>query len=550
MSPQRIAASIHFWITAAVSSMLLGAAAPVWSQVSVLTHHNDNLRTGTNSGEKILSTKNVNVNTFGKIFTRSVDGQIYAQPLYVPKVSIPDHGKHNVVYVATMHDSVYAFDADDPAASEPLWHVNLGTPRPSGFDTRYGPLRDIRGEIGILPTPVIDPKTKTIYVAAYTQDGAPGPYHWKLHALDITTGSEKFSGPIEIGATIPGTGDGNVGGVLTFNPTLQNLRPALTLAAGVVYVASASFADTNPYHGWVIGYDASSLAQVSVFNTSPDGDEAGLWMAGEGMTVGSDGNLYCLTGNGASTIRSGGASYGEAFVKLSPKLLPLDYFMPSNADALNAGDTDLGAAGVLAIPGKKLVISGGKEGILYLLNTNKMGKYNAGGDDVVQEWQAINTSQSGSHHVHGTPIYYSGASGAHLYVWGENDYLRAFSFNGDTFNTTASSKSTMLAPQINSGMPGGFLSISANGGAAGTAIVWASTPYEADAQHDTVTGILRAFDANDLSKELWNSSQNAERDAIGNLAKYNPPTVANGKVYAATFSNALVVYGLLPAAAK
>ncbi|MEO7718271.1 MAG: RICIN domain-containing protein, partial [Capsulimonas sp.] len=347
-------------------------------------------------------------------------------------------------------------------------------------------------------------------------------------------------------ASVPGTGDGSVGGVVTFNPTLQNLRPALTLSGGVVYVASASFADTNPYHGWVIGYSASNLARVSVFNTSPDGDEAGLWMAGEGMTVDPAGNLYCLTGNGADTVKSGGASYGEAFVKLSHALTPLDYFMPSNADALNAGDTDLGAAGVLGIPGSNLIISGGKQGILYLINTNNMGHFNAGGDNVVQEWQAINTSKSGSHHVHGNPIYYSGSGGAHIYVWGENDYLRAFSFNGGTFNTTATSKSTMLAPQINSGMPGGFLSISAKGTTAGTGIVWAAAPYDGDAQHNTVTGILRAFDANDLSKELWNSNQNSARDALGNLAKYTPPTVANGKVYAATFSNVLAVYGVLP----
>ena len=373
-----------------------------------------------------------------------------------------------------------------------------------------------------------------------------GPYHWKLHALDITSGAEKFGGPVEIGASIAGTGDGSVGGVVTFNPTYQNLRPALTLAGGVVYVASASFGDTNPYHGWIIGYNASSLSRVCAFNTTPNGDEGGLWMAGEGMTVDTAGNLYCLTGNGADTVKSGGDGYGETFLKLTPALAPLDYFMPSNADSLNAGDIDLGSSGVLGIPGTTLVVGGGKQGILYLVNTNNMGHYNSGGDSVVQEWQAINTSKSGSHHVHGLPAYYSGSGGAHVYVWGENDYLRAYAFNGSTFNTTATSTSTMLAPQINSGMPGGFLSISANGAVAGTGIVWAATPYNADAIHNTVAGVLRAFDANDLSKELWDSNQNSARDAIGNFAKYAPPTVANGKVYAATFSNVLAVYGLLP----
>lgn len=512
----------------------------------MLTHHNDNSRTGANLSETTLNTSNVNVNTFGKLFTRSVDGQIYAQPLYVPNVAIPGQGTHNVVYVATMHDSVYAFDADSATATAPLWRVTMGTPRPSGFPTRYGANADIQVEIGILPTPVIDASTNTMYVAAYTQDSSSGPYHWKLHALDIGSGAEKFNGPVEIGASVSGTGDGSSGGVVTFNPTYQNLRPALTLSGGVVYIASASFQDTNPYHGWVIGYNASNLSRVSAFNTTPNGDEGGLWMAGEGLTVDGSGNLYCLTANGASTVKSGGNGYSEAFVKLSPSLSPLDYFMPFNADSLNAGDTDLGASGVLGIPGTGLVLGGGKQGILYLVNTSNMGRYNSSSNNVVQQWQAINTSQSGSHHVHGTPVYYSGSGGAHVYVWGENDYLRAYAFNGSTFNTTASSRSSMLSPQMNSGMPGGFLSVSANGTSAGTGIVWASTPYNGDAGHNTVAGILRAFDANDVSRELWNSNQNSGRDSVGNFAKYTPPTVANGKVYAATFSNTLAVYGIIP----
>ncbi|BDI28700.1 hypothetical protein CCAX7_007510 [Capsulimonas corticalis] len=540
---------------AGVSAALL-AAAPSWAQSSVLTHHNDNSRTGANLNEKILNTTNVNVSAFGRLFSREVDGQIYAQPLYVSGVTLPGHGKRNIIYVATMHNTLYAFDADDRYRSAPYWSLSLGAPRPSGFPTRYGVMSDIQVEIGALPTPVIDPATNTIYVANYMEDSSSGPYHWMLHAIDIVTGAEKLGGPVEIKPSCHGSGAGSVNGVLTFDPSLQNLRPALTLSRGVVYVSSASFEDTDPYHGWIAGYRASDLAQVSVFNTTPDGDgtgvngegEGGLWMAGEGLTVDTSGNLYCSVGNGVSTVKSGGTGFGESFVKLSPTLQALDYFMPFNADQLNRDDEDLGCSGVLGIPGSNLIVGGGKEGKLYLVDKDQMGHYNAGGDsNIVESWQAVDTSRSGSHHIHGVPAYYDGPTGRHIYLWGENDYLRAFAFDGSVFNTTPSSQSTVLAPQYSIGMPGGFLSISANGAAAGTGIVWALTPLNGDAGPNTVDGILRAFDANDLSKELWNSNQYPTQDMLGKFAKFVPPTVANGKVYAATFSNKLVVYGLLPA---
>ena len=517
------------------SIVLLTILNPALGQVNVLTQHNDNQRTGANLSETVLTTSNVNVDHFGKLFTRPVDGHIYAQPLYVSNLSIGG-GTHNVVFVATAHDSVYAFDGDDGVL---YWHASLGTPVPSGvINTPNIPV-----EVGIISTPVIDPSTSTIYVVAKTYESSVQIH--RLHALSLTTGVEKFGGPVQIAAQVNGSGDGGSNGVVPFVSSQENQRSALTLANGNVYMAFASHEDYSPYHGWILSYNKTTLQQNAVFNDTPNGGLGGIWMAGTGLTVDANGNVYCMTGNGTSDAQSGGVDYGECFLKLSPTLSVLDWFMPNDFDNLNAWDADLGSSGPMMIPGTNDLIGGGKEGILYLVNTSNMGHEN-GVDLVLQEWQAVSLNQPGSHHIHGAPIYYHGTGGTYIYLWGENDALRQFQFNGTGFNSTATSTSAMLAPEINTGMPGGTLSISANGATAGSGIVWATTVSDNDAIHAIVSGVVRAFDAADVSHELWNSRQDQARDDIGVFAKNCAPTVANGKVYVGTFNKELAVYGLNP----
>ncbi len=552
------------------ASALLGGVLPGLAQTAanVLTQHNDNSRTGANLNEILLTTANVNVNQFGKLRTIPVDGQIYAQPLYEAAVTV--QGKpHNVVFVATEHNSVYALDA---ASGTQLWKMNLGAsaPTPNNYwGNRYGAYHDMSPEIGITSTPVIDPSTNTLYVVAFVQDNTSNPptWHYYLHALDVTTGQDKktFNSPVEIKARVVGTGDGSSGGTLDFDPPQHNQRPALTLQNGLLYIMFASHADTDPYHGWVMAYNAATLAQAGVWCDSPDGGEGGIWQAGQGATVDAKGNVYLMTGNGSSDVQFGGTGYGECFIRLGKPTggsLPVkDWFLPSNYNDLNAYDADLGSAGLLGIPGTSYLLGGGKQGMLYLVDTSgkvtpNIGHFNPGGDQIVQEFQAI--FGAGSSHIHGAPIYYnSPVKGPTVYVWGENDFLRAYQFNAAAglFNTTAIATSTMTAPVVNAygAMPGGFLSLSANGSKPGTAIIWATTPYNADANPATVAGIFHAFDAATL-KELWNDKMNDARDDVGNFAKFAPPTVANGKVYVPTFgplgspngSGALVIYGLLP----
>jgi hypothetical protein len=526
------------------------------SNVNVLTQHNDNQRTGQNLNETTLNTSNVNVASFGKLFTRAADGQLYAQPLYVSNLAIPGKGTHNVVFVATTHNTVYAFDADDPAQGTPLWSVNLGPSIPvpdACFGYRYGPLHDIHIEVGIISTPVIDAGTGTMYVVAATKDGVstspncdPTVYHHTLHALDITTGLEKLGGPVRINATVAGTGPDSAGGMISLNNMQQQQRPAITLANGKIYIAFGSYADTDNYHGWILSYDPTTLAQNGAWTNEPDVAtdptnqpqpyEGGIWQAGQGPQVDGSGNLYVSIGNGDFNGDTGGHDYGDSMVKLSPTLTVSDWFTPYNVANLNRYDTDLGCSGLLLIPGTNYLIGGGKQGVLYLVNTANMGHFNAAGDtQIPQSFQAT------VGHIHGAPIYWNGPNGPSIYVWSELDYLKMFHFNGTSVNTTP-----VTSPfKVPNGMPGGFLSLSANGSTAGSGIIWASHPLSGDANTATVPGMLEAYDASDVTRQLWTSEQNSARDGVGNFAKFAPPTVANGKVYLGTFSNQLNVYGLL-----
>lgn len=514
----------------------------VGAQVAVLTQHNDVLRTGANLGETTLNTANVNINQFGKLFTRTLDGHVYAQPLYVPNVLIAGKGKHNVVYVATAHNTVYAFDADDPRQSSPLWSVNLGPSVPSSLINTP----NILNEVGIISTPVILASTTAsgnttgrIYVVPKTLEN--GVQVYRIHALDIATGKPVSGSPVQVAATVPGTGDG--GTTVTFTASQQCNRPGLLLSHGYLYVAFASHEDYTPYHGWVFAYNSSNLKTTPlVFNTTPDGGMGGIWMGGQGLVSDQSGNVYGIVGNGSSdAINPGGTGYGEAFFKLLPtqgKLKVIDWFIPYDYDTLNAYDADLGSGGAMGIPGTRLIVGGGKWGKLYLINTDKMGHYHAGADSqIVQSFQAYNGEYRG-----GFVFWNSPNNGPQVYVWGGYDYGRAYPFVKGALQTTPASTTGVAVSGGASNSPG--MSISANGSQVGTGILWAAMSSNGDSDHATVPGVLRAFDASNLAVELWNSDLYPARDALGNWAKFCPPTIANGKVYVATHSNQLCVYGL------
>ena len=524
-------------LQAAACLGLAGISHAQAEPLAVLTQHNDNARTGANLSETLLNTKSVRPETFGKLGTLTVDGYLYAQPLYVQNVPVPHKGLHNIVYLATAHNSVYAFDADDLTAKAPLWKINLGPSVPAAevYTTKW---TDMRVEIGITSTPVIDPASNTIFVETKTKEH--GTYVQRLHALDIATGTEKRGSPIEIKASVPGSGMASANGRVTFDPVKQLQRPALLLANGIVYLAFGSHADSPPFHGWILGYDAKTLAQTCVFNLTPNGEEGAIWQAGMGMAADPAGNVYAMVGNGTFDADRGGPDYGSSILKLTPKpgtLSVADYFTPYNQALLSENDQDTGASGPMLVPSTNLLLGGGKNGWLYLTQTAKMGHYQSSDDSqIVQSFQITHGN------CHGSAVYWNGPAGPQVYIWPEFAHMTAFKISGGKLNPIPASVSAVAVPD---GMPGAFLSVSADGGKAGTGIVWSSAPYDANANWETVPGILRAYDASDLSHETWNSKKVPGRDDAGMFAKFCAPTVVNGRVYLSTFSNRLDVYGLL-----
>ena len=378
------------------------------SAADVLTYHNDNARTGQDLDETILNPSNVNSSDFGMKFTDAVDGAIYAQPLYMAGVTIPGQGVHNVVFVATEHDSVYAFDADKPGP--PLWHDSFINPA-QGVTTvpSTQPWQsDLSPEVGITGTPVIDPTTGTLYVAAKTETITPaGPVDaYTLHALDVSTGAEKFGGPVLVHPTVAGRGVGSVKGKVSFQVEFQLQRPALLLENGVVYLAFGSLGDHGPYHGWVVGYAANSLAQVAVFNDTPNSRLGGIWMDGDGPAADADGNIYLLTGNAPFSPARRGGSYGDAALKLTPSLQVADYFAPQGTVHLLKKDLDLGSGGEILVPTQpggapSLLLGGGKDGTLYAVKIASMGHQQKKNPNV----QAI---VNPSDPIFSTPAYYNG----------------------------------------------------------------------------------------------------------------------------------------------
>ena len=524
--------------------------------ISVLTQHNDNTRAGLNNHETSLNTSNVNAAKFGQLFILPVDDQVYAQPLVVGNLTIGS-GNHNVVYVATVNNSVYAFDGDN---GKLYWQKNytaagMRTPKASDMNSGWcAPYTDIANKIGIVGTPVIDSVAQTIYFVSRSTDGTKFLQH--LHAVNIANGSEQPGSPITISASVPGTGDGNMSNVVSFDPLRNNQRQGLALVKGVVYISYSSHCDWNPYHGWILGYNAKTLAQTAVYNDTPDGEGGGIWQSGQGIAADGDGNLYITTGNGTAgkgndyTFTSNGTddngpnpdptnlrNRSESAVKLTPSgstLQVTSYFTPSNYYNLNINDLDYGVMGTFLIPNTDLYFTGCKDGNIYVLNKDNMGDYSSG-VNAIQQTIPLSTS------FHCQPAYYRGSKNEFAYVWSENDQLRALSFNRGS-NTFATNQivSTENGPV---GGCGADLSVSSNGTVDGTGIVWAAYAVSGDAANAVSPGILRAFDANDITKELWNSKQSTS-DYVGNYAKFSSPTIANGKVYLATFSNQVVVYGL------
>jgi len=523
----------------------------------VTTYHNDLSRDGANTKEYALTVSNVATASFAKLFSCSVDAAIYAQPLWTANLSIGG-GTHNVVFVASTRDSVYAFDADASPCTM-YWNKSLLPPGETWVTSSDVGTGDLAPDIGIIGTPVIDPQTNTLYLVSKSKNSgsncAPATScHQRLHALSLIDGSEKFGGPVDITSAIsvPGTGDGSSGGNVTFNTLREHQRPGLVLSGGVVYVAFASHGDNTPYHGWVLGYDKTTLALVSTFNANPNGSDSGIWMAGGAPAADATGNLYFLTGNGTFDVNSGGSDYGDSTVKLSTSgsLSVAGYFTPADQQNLEGGDTDHGSGGAAILidqastaPHQHLMIGGGKEGNLFLLDRDNLGGY--GANFTPADSNAVQKFSIGNG-IFATAAFWNNG----LYIAGVGGRVKTFQFNTTTglFNTSATSQSP-----TSFGFPGATPSISSTGTSNG--IVWAlnNNAYCTEQSSSCGAAVLHAYDATNLATELWNSSQVAG-DKAGNAVKFTVPTVANGKVYIGTRgtdstnggAGELDVYGLKP----
>jgi hypothetical protein len=549
--------------------------------VTVSMRNFNHQRTGTNLEEKLLNSTNVNEREFGLVFTRDVVGHIYSQLLYIPNVRIPATGLvHNVLYVATMANNVYAFDADDASRAQPLWQKNFGPSLPvddgkigvpSAHCDKY---TDIQIEVGIVSTPVIDVATNTMYFVATNKDSnVPYVVNHRLHAIDITTGDEKPNSPILVNGKVPGNGLGSENGVLTFNNLKQNQRLALTLHNGIVYFGFASYCTAQPYHGWIFGYDAVTLQQKLIFTTTPNSDAGGVWQSGNGFLIDENNNFYCITANGHY---DGKTEWANSYLKLDMSKVRsfdqytnvlsedavVDHFTPFNEDFLGEYDLDLGTSGPTFIPGTDLIFGCGKQGYCYLVNKNNMGGFNPNGNNNVMTFKP--NPNSGEEYwnlstgTHGNVCsWVSQRKGTMVYTWPINDSLRALHLakNGNlgTFDLGASER----APDMATGrplFPGGILSCSGDNYKYGTGIVWATHAVDGSANRIIRRGVVRAFDAEDINRELWSSERVPNRDrpqAQHMFAKFNPALAINGRVYLPTWSqppnNAckVYVYGLL-----
>jgi hypothetical protein len=556
-------------------------------QADALTHHYDNARVGAVLTETALTTASVGSGRFGKLWTLYADGQIVAQPLHVSNLPIDTtgnpnaprvQGTFNAVIVATMHNTVYVYDADKEARGPdgrtvPLWATWLGQPRPGGKDIDMWSTND--PEWGIISTPVVNPQKTTLYVVAWHDDGPEGR-RYKLHALTLQNGTHRQP-PVVIGVS---TNDPSkpCKPQSTFNPCSHKQRAGLLLADGVLYVAFGGDGSRGALHA----FDAQTLALRAVWTPTPTGSDGGIWQSGQAPAADGAGHVYVMTGNGTFDGGTTPQNFGNSFVKLrleGSKLVVKDFFTPCNFGFLNSLDLDLGSGGPVLIPGTPArIISGGKQGVLYVINRDDMGKFAGGATgadcpnpNIVQQVNAFEPAvhDGGTHYgnIHGSPVFWDGPDTARVYAWGENNHLRAYKYIGGQLQEVNAPRQSVYRPPV--GMPGGMLAISANGRTAGSGIVWAVVPLDGDANKQRgVKGIVLALDAQDVSRTAWTSEQFADRDRLGLFAKFNPPVIANGKVFVATYGDEeplreyggdarptqlpgnyyVAVYGLLPPA--
>jgi len=493
----------------------------------MLRWHNDLAGTGQNQAETALTTSNVNQNSFGKKATYQLDDQSFTQPLFVSNVPFPGAGSHDAVYVATENNTVYAFDAKGQA-SGPFWQKTLtpaGAHVVDGNSTAGGQGGPITPNVGITGTPVIDGSSGTLYVVAVSQ--VNGVHRHQLHALDITTGNEKFGGPVDITASVPGTGAGSNNGQVSFDATLELQRSALTLVNGVVYIAWASYQDFGNYHGWVMGYDASTLKQVRVWNATPDGSKGGIWMSGAPLTADSSGNLYLVVGNGSFDADKGGKDYGDSMVKLTPNgggFTISDYFTPFDQANLAATDFDLGSSGLTLLLNQGLGVNAGKAGKIYLVDLNSMGKFQSGSDSQIVQSIGGALGTGPDDLDYSTAVYWNG----NVYYVGDMDTVKQFQLSNGKLSTSP------IVSAHSYGYPGANMSISSNGNSNG--ILWV---LEASGKN-----VLHAYDATDVGTELYNSTQAGGRDLFGTAVRFTVPTIVNGRVYVA--GQNFTIFGLLP----
>ena len=560
----------------------------------VLTYHNDEARIGANVHESILTPSNVNAGDFGKLFTVAVDGDVYAQPLYLPRVSIPAQGTHNVIYTATENNSVYAIDADDPKGLI-LWHAQLG-PSLSFEDLPAGTCTVIVPRVGITGTPVIDSSTKTLYVVDRVFDH--GKHEYQLHALDVSTGKDRPGSPLLLSASVTGKGEGNVNGKISFDPTLQLQRTGLALSRGKLYIAFGSTCDFGNYHGWILAYDAATLSQVSAFVTTPNASRGGIWQSGAAPSVDPEGGVYVVTGDGTFNALAGGSDYGDSFLKLT--LAPddhwkvQDYFTPFDQERLDTLNDDLGSSGTVLLPDQPgphphLLVSAGKNGTIYLVDRDAMGHNRHDNNN-----QIVQSLPGALPKIDSTAAYWRGEAAQWVYINGVGGPLQQYSLAEGKLSSQPVSHSDELF-----GYPGSTPAISSDGKSNG--IVWVVGTAQPDTRkvvgaylhrivqstrdlvHEPRTffrkvvirvkllfhspsifwaslkkllprrtpevlnrpAILRAYDAGDVSNLLYDSTEAPQdRDQADLPVKFVVPTIANGKVYFGTQSH-LDVYGLL-----
>jgi hypothetical protein len=497
----------------------------------VSTGQYDSHRTGTNLNEKTLKVNNIDTHSFGKTGSYTVDGEVYAQPLYLSGQKISKKGGDtNVLYVATMHNSIYAFDADSPG-SAPLWMVTLAPSVPAGLAGGVCPHNLESGpELGILSTPVIDVVTGTLY-AVYATPAGPDSFAHYIAALDISNGQHRLGSPNLISASVPGNGYDSVNGRVSLNHATYIQRPALTLANGSVYAGFASCGpDPDPYHGWVIGYLALDVAlQTSAYNSTPNGSEGGIWQSGRGIATDDLGNLYVSTGNGTNSA----TDFSDSVIKLGITGQPTGVFTDPKAAILTQFDLDLSSSGPMYLGSSGLLVAGGKEGVIHVLNPFLMASLTNNAGALIQSFQATTACgtfvRSGCYQLHSI-AFWDTPSNPLLYVWGVNDTLRAYRLSGGKFNTTPDSQGTESTI-----FPGGSLALSANGKDVASGVLWAVT----------MDGVLHAFQGTNVANELYNSNLNAARDALGDATHFAVPTIADGKVFVPTRDNRVQVYGLL-----